>query len=260
MCCVVQGVFKQLQAFNDSPRDTVSPVPDLQQADPLNIISVALARQQAAVQAGCSDTNTCADSTNLVNTLYQRHQALLQRTQPLLDRGQADTVAVHPATAGPAKGVSPDSLRSFQGDTVPDTPVADQAAEVAAAGTDTTAEVAVAEADAAADKMVFSVSPQQSQPGAAAHTQSIEMVFEQDTAHGQHRQAEHIAQAGLHLQQSVVPATTSQPDTAPAASEQAVHHRLDPPRAELVSLQAQAGTDHARLTVSPNSMQQAFQV
>ena len=134
---LMQGIFKQLQAFNDEPTSGTSRIPDLHQADPLNIINVALARQKAAVQAGCSDS-TCADSSNLVNTLYQRQQALLlqqqqQQQQQLPDQpalgSQArahDITHVHTAdfayNDAHADAEFPDSPRSFEGDTVPDTP------------------------------------------------------------------------------------------------------------------------------------------
>ncbi len=134
---LMQGIFEQLHAFNDEPRSSTSHIPDLHQADPLNIINVALARQKAAVQAGCSDS-TCADSSNLVNTLYQRQQALLlqqqQQQMQLPDQpalsSQAEVHAnTHAHTAeladsdAHADGKFPDSPRSFEGDTVPDTPV-----------------------------------------------------------------------------------------------------------------------------------------
>ena len=130
---LMQGIFKQLQAFNDEPTSGTSRIPDLHQADPVNIINVALARQKAAVQAGCSDS-TCADSSNLVNTLYQRQQALLQQQQQLPDQpalgSQARAHAItHVHTADSsyndahADAEFPDSPRSFEGDTVPDTPV-----------------------------------------------------------------------------------------------------------------------------------------
>ena len=135
---LMQGVFKQLEAFNDGPGSSTSHIPDPHQADPLNIINVALARQKAAVQAGCSG-NSCADSSNLVNILYQRQQALLvqqqQRQQMQLpDQPALSTQAevhantnVHTADiAGNdahADAEFPNSPRSFEGDTVPYTPV-----------------------------------------------------------------------------------------------------------------------------------------
>ena len=143
-------MFQQLHAFNQEPSDTSSLSSHLQTPDRLNIINVALARQRDAVQAGCAG-HPCPDNTNLVNTLYQRHQTLLQHEQQQQQQQQseqhqqqkkefanaetaqtglqqaADLVgqAAHAATdVG-----NPDSP-TFQGDTVPDTPVA--AAEVAA--------------------------------------------------------------------------------------------------------------------------------
>ena len=76
----VQGVFQQLHAFKQELHDTSPLASDLQTPDPLNIIHVALARQRAAVQAGCA-AHPCPDNSNLVNTLYQRHQALLEQQQ-----------------------------------------------------------------------------------------------------------------------------------------------------------------------------------
>lgn len=71
-------MFEQLPAFNQEPSSTPPQPSGRQTPDPLNIINVALARQRDAVQAGCA-IRPCPDSTNLVNTLYQRHQILLQQ-------------------------------------------------------------------------------------------------------------------------------------------------------------------------------------
>lgn len=185
---LMQGIFKQLQAFNDEPHSSTSHSPELHQADPLNIINVALARQKAAVQAGCSDS-TCADSSNLVNTLYQRQQALFLQQQQQQQQLQlpeqpalsspagvhADTnihiaeVADNDAVAEPAE--VPDSPRSFEGDTVPDTPVT---------GT------APLEAALAGDHSLVSRGHQEADE-AAADAEGIELVFDrvpirQDTA------------------------------------------------------------------------------
>ena len=170
---LMQGIFKQLQAFNDEPTSGTSRIPDLHQADPLNIINVALARQKAAVQAGCSDS-TCADSSNLVNTLYQRQQALLQQQQQLPDQpALGSQTEVHADTSihtlgvadsdGHADAESPNSPRSFEGDTVPDTPVT---------GT------APLEAALAGDHGLDSRGHQEADE-AAADGEGIELVFDQ---------------------------------------------------------------------------------
>lgn len=79
-CLAAQGVLAQLHTFNQEHSSTPPPASGLQTPDPLNIINVALARQRDAVQAGCA-AHPCPDNTNLVNTLYQRHQMLLQQQQ-----------------------------------------------------------------------------------------------------------------------------------------------------------------------------------
>ena len=149
----LQGIFKHLQSFKEDARPSTSPIADLQQADPLNIVNAALARQQAAIQAGCKGDSTCADPTNLVHTLYHRHQHLLQQQpQQLPHDGHTTHIAEAAAQAGAqAAGTADDcgdaqgnaeghvtqagcvfdSPQSFQGDTVPDTPVAQTAADLA---------------------------------------------------------------------------------------------------------------------------------
>ena len=169
---IMQGIFKQLQAFNDKPRSSTSHIPELHQADPLNIITVALARQKAALQAGCPDS-TCADSTNLVNTLYQRQQALLlqqqqQQQMQLPDQPASSSQAgVHANTsahtADCADAVFPSSPSSFEGDTVPDTPVNGAALlEAASAGNHALNSECHLEADQA-----------------AADAEGVELVFDQ---------------------------------------------------------------------------------
>ena len=105
------------------------------------------------MQAGCSG-HPCPDNTNLVNTLYQRHQTLLQQQseqqqrqqqqqqqQPQLQPKQfanAETAQIgleQPADLVDQAAHAPTHVKisdspTFQGDTVPDTPVA--AAEAAA--------------------------------------------------------------------------------------------------------------------------------
>lgn len=172
---IMQGIFKQLQAFNDKPHSSSSHIPELHQADPLNIITVALARQKAALQAGCPDS-TCADSTNLVNTLYQRQQALLlqqQQQQMQLPNQPASSsqAGVHANTSAHtadsadndacADAEFPSSPSSFEGDTVPDTPVNGAALlEAASAGnhalnSECHQEADQAAADAEAIELVF---------------------------------------------------------------------------------------------------------
>lgn len=176
---LMQGIFKQLQAFNDEPSSGTSRIPDLNQADPFNIINVALARQIAAVHAGCSD-NSCTDSSNLVNTLYQRQQALLvqqqQQQQQQSDQAADQTalssqagIHVHATTNvssadndADADAEGPDSPRSFEGDTVPDTPVTG---------------AAPLEAALAGDHGLDSRGHQEAD-GPAADAEGIELVFD----------------------------------------------------------------------------------
>ena len=142
-------MFQQLHAYHQEPTNTPLFSGELQTPDRLNIINVALARQRDAVQAGCAG-DVCPDNTNLVNTLYQRHQTLLQhQQQPEQQRKhqseqqnkQSATVdapqvgLAQPAVVtGQAANALTDAMLSdsptFQGETVPDTPVA--AAEAAA--------------------------------------------------------------------------------------------------------------------------------
>ena len=136
----LQGLFKQRQDFDQEPNSSTRPLAsDSDTSDPLNIINVALARQKAAVEAGCT-SGPCADPTNLVNTLYLRHQTLLQHTQveqtqqQQQDTGRVESTNLYDscqmpiADAGPsaAQTALDEELRSptLQGDTVPDTPVA----------------------------------------------------------------------------------------------------------------------------------------
>ena len=174
---VMQGIFKQLQAFNDEPRSSTSHIPELHQPDPLNIINVALARQKAAVQAGCPDS-ACADSSNLVNTLYHRQQALLlqqqqQQQMQLPDQPASSSQAgVHANTSAHtadsadngayADAEFPSSPSSFEGDTVPDTPVNG---------------AALLEAASAGDHALNSECHQQADQ-AAADAEAIELVFD----------------------------------------------------------------------------------
>ena len=174
---VMQGIFKQLQAFNDEPRSSTSHIPELHQADPLNIINVAQARQKAAVQAGCPDS-ACADSSNLVNTLYHRQQALLlqqqQQHMQLPDQPASSSQAgVHANTSAHtadsadndacADAEFPSSPSTFEGDTVPDTPVNGGALlEAASAGNHALNSECHLEADQA-----------------AADAEGVELVFDQ---------------------------------------------------------------------------------
>lgn len=223
----MQGVFQQLHALNKEPYGAIPPPSSPQTPDPLNIINVALARQQAALHTGCHG-QTCTDSTNLVNTLYQRHQTLLEQQQQravpgfestdlLLQAQHAQHGAVHVdlnmhadhqeldqvasvsatqhhqqqseqlACAGdtaslpaaesgqitPAQAVVellPNSP-SFQGDTVPDTPIA--AAEAAA-------QEAAAEA---AEGVTLGVEQEDDIQGVAVN--GVDLVFDMDSSgHG----------------------------------------------------------------------------
>lgn len=109
--------------------------------DRLNIINVALARQRDAVQAGCAG-HPCPDNTNLVNTLHQHHQTLLQHQQQQQQQNEqqqqseqfaspetAQTGVEQPAelvsqAANAYTDVAISHSPTFQGDTVPDTPTA----------------------------------------------------------------------------------------------------------------------------------------
>lgn len=170
-CSIMQGIFKQLHSFNEQPTDSIAPIADLRQADPLNIINVALARQQAALRTGCSG-GTCADSTNLVNTLYQRHQALLHQTQQASGSGQAGNRGDNSQAAEcfPDAVMISGSPSSFQGDSVPDTPVVAAAAEQAAW-----------KVEAAADEEAGRASDLELQD-AAADMRGIDLIFGEDTA------------------------------------------------------------------------------
>lgn len=182
----MQGIFKQLHSFNEQPTDSTAPIPDLRQADPLNIINVALARQQAALQTGCSG-GTCADSTNLVNTLYQRHQALLHQTQQASGSGQAGNRgdSSEAAECVPEAVMISGSPRSFQGDSVPDTPVLAAAAEQAAW-----------KAEAAADEEAGRASDLELKD-AAADMRGVDLIFGEDNA------AQDSGEASPHSSQGI---------------------------------------------------------
>ena len=159
-------MFQQLHALNQEPTDTPPLSSDLQTPDHLNIINVALARQRDAVQAGCAG-HPCPDNTNLVNTLYQHHHTLLQHQQQQQRQQQqqqqseqqqnkqfasAKTAQIGLEQPAELIGQAADALTdvrmsyspTFQGDVVPDTPIATVTAEAATqeAAVEAAAEVA----------------------------------------------------------------------------------------------------------------------
>lgn len=203
----IQGLFKQLHAFSEEPQSETDPALDLHTPDPLNIINVALARQQAAVQAGCSGHR--ADTTNLVHTLFQHHQALLDhdqhqqqqqqqrqqqqshhQQQQYQHQQQADLNEAAEDTHDHEQVLAADNRHlsavlavdnvvltgspGFQGEMVPDTPVA-------------AAEAATQEAANEAAEGVTAGAKQQYESETAA-VGSVELLFDDDSAsRGQQR-------------------------------------------------------------------------